>query len=38
LRTNGAIPQIMQDLLLSIPTANARIERLDPNRRRSFSS
>ncbi len=38
LRANGAIPQIMQDLLLSIPTANARIEKLDPNRRRSFSS
>ena len=38
LRANGAIPQIMQDLLLSIPTANARIEKLDPHRRRSFSS
>ncbi len=38
LRANGAIPQIMQDLLLSIPTASARIEKLDPHRRRSFSS
>ena len=38
LRTNGSIPQIMQDLLLSIPTATAKIEKLDPNRRRSFSS
>jgi hypothetical protein len=38
LRANGTIPQIMHDLLLSIPTANPKIEKLDPNRRRSFSS
>jgi diguanylate cyclase (GGDEF)-like protein len=38
LRVKGAIPQIMQDLLLSIPAANSKIEKLDPNRRRTFAS
>jgi diguanylate cyclase (GGDEF)-like protein len=38
LRVKSMMPQIMHDLLLSAPAAHSKIEKLEPNRRRSSGS